>query len=287
MSKLSPEAQSLLEAARRSYRPSPSDRQRLREGVLKRVAAGGPAAVHADPASTPRTAPRPTPTRLSRFTRMHALTVVGASALIVAGFTASYTSSDRLPDVNPPAAGEMLAAPTEPVNAPPTPVDSASDTASTPPPNPSPAARQAAIGAPSPAAATTGAAAARKPASRPAAPPAGPVPSAAAPRSLVARQDTLGLEMRLLRDAHAAFKRGDLAAAHGYLDEHARSYRRGLLREERLVLSTLVLCSVGHRDRARGLADELAREHPRSTHLERLRGSCVADATFPPARTDD
>jgi|GEM_PF-474415 len=303
MSKLSPEARSLLEAARRNYRPSASDRQRLREGVLKRVA-GVPASAHAaprrGPASPPDTEIRSTPAGPSRFTRMHALTLVGASALVVMGFTAvTYTSSDPLGDVNPPAptgvaAGEaLLDAPraTEPVGDAPPPPSPAPDTASTlspdPPPDPPPGPRRGAIVARPTGASTSGAAVASRPATRPVAPSAAVVPSAAEPRPPVAAHDSLAIEMRILRDAHAAFKRGDRAAAHGYLDEHARSYPRGLLREERLVLSTLVLCSEGHRAEARASADELVREHPRSTHLERLRGSCVADATFPPPRAHD
>lgn len=299
MSKLSPEARNLLDTARRDYRPSASDRQRLREGVLKRVAAV-PAVTHAamrgGSTSTPGPETRPAPTAPSRFARMHPLTLVGASALIVMGFTAvTYTSSDPLPEVNPPAptgvaVGEALSdAPraTEPVNAAPTPVDPAPETASTLSPNPSPDTRRAPIEARPTAAVTTGAAPASKPASRPAARPVVPAPSAAVLSPLVGTQDTLGIEMAILRNAHAAFKRGELAAAHGHLDEHARSYPRGLLREERLVLSALVLCSEGQREQARRSAEELAREHPRSAHLERLRGSCVADATFPPARTND
>ncbi len=283
MSKLSPEARTVLEAARRNYRPSASDRERLREGVLKRVASV-PATTEAEPDAEMR----PTSTaRPPRFTGMHALTAVGATALIAMGFVAvtTYTSSDSSADLNPPAptgaaVDEALSdapRPTEPASVAPPPVD---DTATPLPPNPPPVLPRAAIEA---RATVSGAAATSKPTSRPTV----SVPSADAPRAPVTAQDTLGLEMRILREAHAAFKRRDLAAAHGLLDEHARSYPRGVLREERLVLSTLVLCSEGHREEARRLADELVREHPRSAHLERLRGSCVADATFPPARTND
>lgn len=282
MSKLSPEARNVLEAARRNYRPSASHRERLREGVLKRVASV-PATTEAEPAAEMR----PTSTaRPPRFTGMHALTAVGATALIAMGFVAvtTYTSSDSSADLNPPAptgaADEALSdapRPTEPASVAPPPVD---DTATPLPPNPPSVLPRAAIEArPT----VSGAAIASKPTSRPTV----SVPSADVSRAPVTAQDTLGLEMGILREAHAAFKRRDLASAHRFLDEHARSYPRGLLREERLVLSTLVLCSEGHREEARRLAEELVREHPRSAHLERLRGSCVADAAFPPARTND
>jgi hypothetical protein len=90
--------------------------------------------------------------------------------------------------------------------------------------------------------------------------------------------DSLGAEMQILRDAHGALKSGDLVHAGSSLEQHARTYPRGVLREERLALTALLLCAEGKTDAARRTARELATENPRSSHLVRLRGSCAVDA---------
>jgi len=90
--------------------------------------------------------------------------------------------------------------------------------------------------------------------------------------------DSLDAEMRLVREAQAALKKGDLESARRALDAHALAYEKGVLREERLVLGVLLLCAEGRTGRARRTAAELAQASPRSSHLEPLRTSCAGPA---------
>jgi len=110
-------------------------------------------------------------------------------------------------------------------------------------------------------------------------PPPTALPAAAPePPARTTSADSLGAEMRLVREAQAALKRGDLESARRALDAHALAYENGVLREERLVLDVLLLCAEGRTERARRAAAELAQASPRSSHLEPLRTSCAGPA---------
>lgn len=295
MTKLSPKALSVLEAARTEFGPSASDRRRLHAAILERAAASAVVAAAEPVAAEPGGSERATsPARggASSFLRRHVLELVGASALVVAGSVAwHHASSDRGATLVNAAASDALR------------VTSADDaqrahvaaSAATPAsdlvPQDGPTFSPDLL----PDAPIAAAEARTKANASAAAPRKGfellPAPGEPGeprePGEPKAAGDSLGAEMRILRGAHSALKRGELAHARGYLDEHARSYPRGVLREERLALSALVHCSEGHRDEAQRSADELARENPRSSHLERLRGSCVADTSLPPERVKD
>jgi hypothetical protein len=99
--------------------------------------------------------------------------------------------------------------------------------------------------------------------------------------------DSLGAEMRLVREARNALKAGNLTLTRRNIDEHARSFPDGAFREERLVLGVLLLCAEGHVERARRAADELAAAHPHSSHLDALRDSCAGSSTSAKPRSGD
>ncbi|MBN9162302.1 MAG: hypothetical protein BGO98_38020 [Myxococcales bacterium 68-20] len=90
--------------------------------------------------------------------------------------------------------------------------------------------------------------------------------------------DALSDELRLVRDAQAAFAKGDLARAHRSLDAHNARFPHGMLREDRLVLRVLLLCAEGDTQRALRAAEELVSTHPRSSHFYPLRTSCASAA---------
>ncbi|OJY31503.1 MAG: hypothetical protein BGO98_15825 [Myxococcales bacterium 68-20] len=286
MSKLSHESVSLIEAARVEFGPTSSDRHRLREQILARVAAPAPATETAGGApAAPEVAPaseRPTEPPVSGIFRSHALKLIGASALVVAAIvTTQHASTSSVATTNgdtaraasmnePQRADETTPAP-EVVHAP-APALSPNHLPDAPVATDEVRPRANLI-------ATTRTPSAPPPVDRGARPTALPEPVSEV------QTDALGVEMRILREAHAALKSGELARARASLDQHARSYPRGILREERLALSAIVFCAEGRRDEARRSAEDLARETPRSSHLERLRGSCAADALLAPART--
>jgi hypothetical protein len=83
-------------------------------------------------------------------------------------------------------------------------------------------------------------------------------------------------EAHLLREADGALRRGDLAGATRWLDEHARLFPRGVLAEERDGQRVLVLCAAGHADAARMEASRFLSAYPRSLLAERIRASCGA-----------
>ena len=75
---------------------------------------------------------------------------------------------------------------------------------------------------------------------------------------------SLEAELSLLRSARAALSRHDAPAALRLLDDHARKFVDGHLKEERLVLRAQALCELGDRARAREAAAQLLRAYPNS-----------------------
>ncbi|MBN9161711.1 MAG: hypothetical protein BGO98_18315 [Myxococcales bacterium 68-20] len=269
MAKISPEAQSVIEVARSDYRLDASHRRRLRERILERAAA--------------TEAPRAPGVSRSRSLWLLAGGAIVLSALVVATSerapapVAARTSS---PPAETPASPTSIAAPNTEATAASNvdlhataamALENASDTESRGTAGPSGNRAPAEPRAVSPA---------QLPDVKPAKVAAAPQRINAVdktPERAPAATNSMPDEMRILREAHAALKDGALGVARARLNAHASTFPRGILREERLTLSALVYCAEGRRDDARREAEALAREHPHSSHLERLRGSCAAD----------
>jgi hypothetical protein len=260
MSDLTPSARALLESARSGYAPSAGTRVRVRDEILRRAAAT---------AAAPEA-----PSSGVRFTlRAHGGKLLGASLVaLAAGMFAIVHSSASEPAAVTPGNVALAA----PVDAP----SPAAETLTSP--HQLPEAPIAAPAVPSTFATSTSQANAPRKVEgargggakdRPTAivdePPAGHRPAA----------DSLGAEMRLVGEGQTALKAGNLALARRDVDEHARSFPHGHLREERLVLDVLLLCAEGQTERARRKADELVTAYPRSSHLEVLRGSCAGSSS--------
>lgn len=269
MTKLSPESTSLLETARREYLPSEEARRRIRERILD--GARAPIAPESSPASVAAGGARSGSSSMKTLGLASVCAFVLVSIFAVRATLEARSSAqgddhatEAAPPTSEPRGAEAKREPSPASND----VPASEGTIS---PYLLPDAPALAPAKPS-----AGAVAARKPTAE--APAPGPVGTAESVANPV--NDSLGNEMRILREAHAASKNGDPSRALTLLDEHARTYPRGVLREERLALTALVLCSQGRQADARRAAEELAHANPRSSHLERLRGSCVADATF-------
>ncbi len=259
MSELTPSAREILAQARPGFGPSAAARERMRAEVLRRAATAGPTASEAPPSGV----------RLSL--RAHGGKLLGASlvALVAASYGISRTSTPE-PAARAPAA-VVTASPVE------TPAPGAEELAS---PHALP---EAPIAVAPPTVLTEG-----SPAPRPAnLPRSTPAAVAERPSPVVLPAGSLGEEMRLLREAQRAFKSGELARARSSVGEHARAFPHGVLREERLVLDVLLSCSEGRVEHARRTADELAASHPRSSHLDALRGSCAGRSVSPPPGSSD
>jgi hypothetical protein len=91
----------------------------------------------------------------------------------------------------------------------------------------------------------------------------------AAPR--LKRRDPLTEESALLTRARAALRTGDAAGAERMLQRMGAEFPRGVLEQERQVLSIEVLAARGDTAAAKARAREFTRAHPTSPHTARLR----------------
>ncbi|MBN1607829.1 MAG: hypothetical protein JW940_14420 [Polyangiaceae bacterium] len=181
-------------------------------------------------------APRRPPTRVRR-----AVYATAAGLAVAASVAAAYMAG--------------RAAPTPPSNAetqPPPPL------APTPPRSPEPAPAPAPEAAPTPTP-TTGDVTRATSASK---------ASVASERANPAREDDRAVEeLRLLESARRANARGDYASVLALVAEHARTYPRGRLTEEREVLRVRALVGLGRSSEARQAAARFRRQFPRSVLL--------------------
>jgi hypothetical protein len=88
---------------------------------------------------------------------------------------------------------------------------------------------------------------------------------------------TVADETRLLRDADGALRGGDPARALTLLDEHARTYPRGVLKEERAAERVFALCKLGRVAEARAEALPFLRANGESPLAEGVRTACASD----------
>jgi hypothetical protein len=98
-------------------------------------------------------------------------------------------------------------------------------------------------------------------------------PSSPSPRSGVQRSsaDRLSAESALLTQARAELRRGDAAAAQKTLDQLRAQFPKGVLAQEREVLSIEVLAARGNPQAARNRAQAFIAAYPKSPHSAQLR----------------
>ncbi len=129
----------------------------------------------------------------------------------------------------------------------------------------------------------------RQPTSSATASPRAPTPSVTAPATAPAtatrhRREpappppSLTDEMQHMRPAQLALAAGDPQTALTRLEDYARAFPDGRLREEHLALRAIARCQLG----STGAADEATRflqAHPDSMFAERVRGACKIEGT--------
>ena len=98
-----------------------------------------------------------------------------------------------------------------------------------------------------------------------------PLPASVAEPARRARRDLLLAESKLLSSARAALLAGDLRAAQSSLSRLASKYPRGVLLQEREVLTIDVLTARGQLQAARRNARAFVAAHPESPHAVTLR----------------
>lgn len=242
MSRLSPEAEQLVRAGRAVLRPSDADRERVFQGLLQQAGNLPDAS-----AGTPEPSGAPAASRLTLTKGAGVL-----AGLVVAGAGAFFTlrpapSSDSLPAMPAQAAivQQWAAAPELAMPSPSAVEQPASPLAPPPVLSVDELAREA--------------------------PPRAPSTRRARRRS----EDYLAREVALLSRASSELHAGRPAAALEALDEHAGSFPRGALVQERAAGRARALCALG---RTREAQVELAKLPPSSPHAARAAKACSVAA---------
>lgn len=250
MTKLSPDAEEMLDFARSEFGPTELDRQQLRARIRERAALAASTASHEAGAGSGRSL-----SGVPSSLRLHGAKWLVGVALVATVFVMKQRAS---------TVGNVVPAPSESTSPPAAMLANGNDSEPLARPTPEPTlSPQLLPDAPS-----------ETPSAR-------QRPAAAPLRKSDQSGDSLQEETRILFEAHAALKRGELPRARAQLEAYRQAYPHGVLREERLALSVLVDCAEGKTGNARREAEELARRNPRSSHIKGLRDSCVADVLPP------
>lgn len=237
MSELSPKARALIQAQRKSLRPTPADRERV-EAALR--ATLGERALPAETIASRAASSLPL--------KLIAGATIGACLLGAVAFRALQPERSR-----PESAPHGALSEAEPTPPPPAPLTLGAE------PHfalePSPAAAHAPEQQPL--------------AAEPASQPARRARSRA--RKFTAKQDQLALEVQLLSRATSALRSGRSDTALQILDEHRRSFPRGALQQERRIAKAQALCSLGRLREGRAELEQLP---PGTPAAARARLSC-------------
>ena len=253
MSALSKDARALLDAARRASAPTDADRARLQHALSASLG--------------PLPAPAPQPSVVAPIAAPMSLVtkVVLATAIVGAGLGLGVVALRGGEPPARPALAVPVAAPRLPVPAPPV----------APEPQPAPALVAPPLEPPRP----------QRP--QPVARPIRPLTyapidltepeakPAVEPAAIVPTPPDLGQELALLREAQVAARSGDAPRALALLEEHARKFPKGALREERTAAHIAALCDLRRVDDAREEAERFLAESPRSPYAGRVRDSCA------------
>jgi hypothetical protein len=238
MSGLSPEARSIIEAARGGDDPSPHDRKRVRSSLVLRLGAGAATVGAATSAGTAAAAgaSHAAGTGLlvgllpKGFAVLSAVTAIGVGAYVA--HEPEAPSQEAVVSVtvssSPPPAASEVRVPFVPVE--PQPPTEIAPTVERP--NHAPA---------------------------PAKVPEGP---------------SLASEVESLREAHTALREGKANEALDVLDRDAAPADSSALDQERAAVRIFALCRLGQTDEARRLAGEFLTKWPSSPHAPRVRTAC-------------
>jgi hypothetical protein len=244
MDDLSPNTRALLDAARSFDDPTDEDRDRVRAGVMLRVgsvAAIGTAAITAAKSSSAAASALPViANSLTTTTIFSGVVAKVGIAVVLAGAIASgaYVALRPAHPTVAVASQNAVVAPVAPAVAPPV----------------------AAID-PQPAAVD---------------PTDLPTDDAKPSTSHLghARSADLEGEMKLLRTADAALRRGDSAAAIAALNKHAALYPTGVLSQEREGVRAIALCTGGSLSQGQSAAQRFLAHAAKSPLASRIRSAC-------------
>ena len=274
MSELGPNARALLDAASGGDEPTTADRDRVRTAIGTRLAVG--IAAGAAAATAVKSAGAAASAGVGGATAaMSGATTAAAVAAPLGLGTKVLLSLALVSAVGAGAASYVDSTPRRPVPADVTMAPTTAATVRAAPPKAAEGMAKPSTQAPAATTAETAAppiaTAAPTVITTAATPAAAPTPTqtiAAPPASSV------GAELSLLRDAHAALQSGDAARAVVLLDEHARRFPAGALGEERDAARIFALCALGRAGEARAAGDRFLAAYPRSPHGARVRSSC-------------
>lgn len=241
MDELNPNARALLNAAHSFDDPSDSDQERVRAAVLMRlgsVAALGTATITAAKASSAAASAAPLVASSLASTALFSGVAAKIGAAVVIGALASGAYVAFRPAAHPVAP----AAAAKPVVA----VAAAAPALDTPP------------------------------AVEPATPEVAALPIEEAKPASRARARTADLEgeMKLLRQADGALRRGDSAAALAALNKHASQFPGGVLSQEREGVRAIALCSSGSISQGQSAAQRFLSSAAKSPLASRIRSAC-------------
>ncbi len=263
---LSPEARSLIDAARRdSSGPSEASRARMRRKVLSAAGAGAIASAASSTAAAAGAA-----AKLGWFASLGLPSKIGL-AMLASGAApggAQAVWSEAAPEARPAAL--VVASSTGATEEPPAPVAAPAPELDAPSIEPSVEAEPA----PSvePVAAPTLPTAPNPSARR--APPTPPTESSSPSAPPASEADALREELALIGVAQSSLGAGRAEAALASLDEHARRFPSGALSLERRALRALALCAAGRRDEGRVEAEAFALRAAGSPLADRVASAC-------------
>lgn len=239
MPDLSPEAEELVRAGRRAYRPEETDRERILQALRGRL---GDAAVLGAGATLPPAAPAGANAIRSVLSHWK---IIGLATLASGGLLVALLGH---PTSSPPVPGVAIVP------------QVAGSAASDVPPATAPAATDVAAPVGEPASPQNEAKPARSAEARP-----------APPRHV---RDGLSEEVAILARAETALHSARPDVALKALDEHERKFPNGVLAEERTAARIQALCSLGRTAEADAWLARLARMSPHSPNEERARQAC-------------
>ena len=237
MSGLSPEARSIIEAARGGDDPCPHDRKRVRSSLVLRLGAGAATVGAATSAGTAAAAGTSHAAGTGLLVGLLPKGLAVLSAVTAIGIGAYVTHDPAAPSpevvvsvaapVAPPPVATEVRVPFETVE-------------------PRPAETALSVELP-------------KRAPAPAKSPEGP---------------SLASEVESLREAHTALREGKANEALDALDRDAAPADSSALDQERAAVRIFALCRLGQTDEARQLAGEFLAKWPSSPHAPRVRTAC-------------
>jgi hypothetical protein len=250
MRELGPASRAIVDSARGSDEPTHDDRARVRRAIDARLSA--------DPALRRDRAPTHSESASGSLAAAGkaALALKVLAAVAAMGLAIAVVRSQRLARTDDPA-GKLAVSSPSPSASP------SSPTAELPPPSATPA--QAVQIAPSVATAS--------------ARPWGSSSKAASQGKTqrpVAQADPGGLEaeVALLGRGREAWRSGDAEQALALINEHARRYPDGALREEREAFRVALLCALGRTQEARAARDRFLVGFPDSAHAPGVTAAC-------------